>query len=139
MSQELDKIKKIFPFFFSELILFFPLFSLAAGLVPCGGEGEPACQICHFFVLLKNVINFLLTTIVPPLAALFIAIGGFMYMLAYLNPESFGEPSWLNTAKTIIATTLFALLIIFGAWLFVDFVYKTFTNLGNWSQVPGCE
>lgn len=106
-------------------IIFIPLVSLAAGLVPCGGEGEPACQLCHFFVLFDNIVKFLLLPppvgggIVPGIAALMIAIGGFMYIFAYAGGTERG-PEMLSTAKRLFTAVAIGLIIIYGAWLIVD-------------------
>jgi len=111
---------------------------LAAGLVPCGGEGEPRCQLCHFFVLFKNVVDFLLTKIIPPLAVLMLAIGGFMYVFAYLSPSEAlaggkGGPALLSQAKKLIVSVIFGLLILFAAWIIVN----TFFQLIGMGNGPG--
>lgn len=97
----------------------------AAGLVPCGGTGEPACQFCHFFVLFKNIVDFLLkppTGLVWPIAILMIAIGGFMYVIAFVNPEA--GPGMLNKAKAVFTTTVFGLLIMFSAWIVINLFFQ---------------
>ena len=80
-------MKKIFLIIFLGILISVPFLSQAAGLVPCGGDGEPRCEFCHFFVLFKNVVDFLLKYVIPPLAILMIAIGGFMYVFAFANPS----------------------------------------------------
>ncbi len=119
-------MKKAFLVFFLAVFVLIPLISLAAGLVPCGGEGEPACQLCHFFVLFKNIIDFLLFKIVPPLAVLMIAIGGFMHIFAYVGPAEIlsggtkGGPAMISQAKKLFSSVVIGLLIIYGAWLVVS-------------------
>ena len=41
----------------------------ANGLVPCGGRGEPRCNICHLFLLLQKIITFVrnLAFIIAPI------------------------------------------------------------------------
>ncbi len=34
--------------------------TLAAGLVPCGGEGQEACQTCHVVILIDGVVDWLI-------------------------------------------------------------------------------
>jgi len=125
-------MKKIFFVILFGILIFLPLASQAAcpteGLVPCGTEGCP-CQLCHFFVLFKNVVDFLLTKIIPPLAVLMIAIGGFMYVFAYLSPSQSlgggsGGPALLSQAKKLIISVIFGLLIIFAAWIIVNFFFQ---------------
>ena len=60
-----------------------------------------------------------------------IAIGGAMFIF------SAGNPTLLTKGKEILKTTLIALLIIYGAWVFVNFIF-TFTGLiktdfGGWN------
>ena len=96
-------MKKAFLVFF--LIIFFCLVSIPVygqsscsncpepgGLVPCGrscddpdtlgNECEP-CTLCHFFLMIERIIDFLLFRIVPALAALMMAIGGVMMLFSY--------------------------------------------------------
>jgi len=92
---------------------FFLVFSQAwaAGLVPCGGEGQPECQPCHLFVMLNNIIQFVFLKLIPPLAGLLIAIGGGMFLLAG------GNPSTINQAKSLLMAVVIGLVIIYGCWL----------------------
>lgn len=126
-------------------ILILPFTSLAAGLVPCGGPGEPACQLCHLFVLFKNVIDFLLVPsplnknipLVPLIAVLFLVVGGIMYIMAYLP----GSPFSLQQANQLFTSVAWALFIIYGAWLIVNLFFQAigvqeWTNLKTWWQIP---
>jgi len=103
-----------------------PLASSAAGLVPCGGEGEHACQLCDFFVMIDNIIDFFLIKIVPALAVLMIAIGGFIYIF------SRGDPSMLDLAKQIFTSVVYGLLIIYSAFLIVG-AFFWFIGLADWT------
>lgn len=105
------------------------------GLVPCGkfqaGEGESpqvtmSCQFCHIFVLFKNIIDFLLSVIVPPLAILMVVIGGFTYMFAG------GNPKLIIQAKSILQSTGIALLIIYGAWAIVN-TFLWMIGVNDWT------
>jgi len=95
-------MKRVFLIF----LLSFFLISLAGfvfaeenkGLVPCGNPGQKLCTICDFFVLASNIINFILFTIVPPLAILLLSVGGFMYMIAYMAPGQ--GPGLITRAKS---------------------------------------
>jgi amino acid transporter len=114
-------------FLFSSLI---PL-PVIAGLVPCGGSGQPACQLCHLFVMVDNIIDYLFTYIVPPVALLVIVIGGISMITAG------GEPEKVNRAKKIITATVIGLAIIFLAlaflYTFLDIVgVAEWTGLKSW-------
>ncbi|MBI2042483.1 MAG: hypothetical protein HYT21_01950 [Candidatus Nealsonbacteria bacterium] len=90
----------------------------AAGLVPCGGSGEPACNVCHFFQLINNLIYGFLFRIVPVIAALMFVVGGVMLLFAGAKPDL------LNKAKSVITATVIGLLLIFGAWLIVNTILQ---------------
>lgn len=145
-------MKKTFLIIFLATLTLAPLTSLSAGLVPCGGcaeynadktkciTAEPSCQLCHFFVLFKNIVDFLLFKIVPPLAVLMLAIAGFMYIFAYMNPTEAiggaGGPALISQAKKVITSVIFGLIIIFAAWLLVN-VFFTLIGVADWTGLAG--
>jgi type IV secretory pathway VirB2 component (pilin) len=86
----------------------------AAGLVPCGGSGEPPCQFCHFFVMINDIIKFVMSTLVPAIAVLMLVIGGIMFFFAGAKPEI------LIRAKGVVTSTVIGLLIVFCAWIIVN-------------------
>jgi len=136
---------------------------LAAGLIPCGGnprccdngeaEGhldcvtddpdnpsdcEFRCQFCDIFVMLQRVINFILFTIVPPLAVLLIVAGGALFIFG----SSF-DPGLISQGRAIIQSVAIGLVIVYGAWIFVNtfFVFIGLANsdlgqkIGDWFQI----
>lgn len=125
----------------------------SGGLVPCGRncddpgtsdcECEP-CTLCHFFVLIDRIIDFLLLPppagggIVPGIAVLMIAAGGMMYIFAVSGG---GEMALISKAKSLFLYTAIGLLIIYGAWLFVNLFFmligvQKWTNLnGGWWSI----
>ena len=138
-------VKKIFLIIF--LIFFFLSLSaqqVQAGVVPCGlsqddpnQEGNQAvpCQFCHLFVLFKNIVDFFLFKIIPPLAALMIAIAGFMYIFAYFGGGEIGGkggPGLLSQANKLLMSVVWGLLIIFGAWIFVN-TFFMLIGVADWT------
>ncbi len=110
--------------------LLFPNLSYA-GLVPCGGEGQNACTFCDFFVLIDNVIKFFLVPdqninnnvpLVPVIAVLMIAIGGFMLILAHAGVV--GESDMLSRAKSLFKAVVIGLLVAYGAWIIIHTFFK---------------
>jgi hypothetical protein len=123
-------MKKIFLIIFLTIFLFLIVAPVYGGVVPCGlSQDDPAqegdqtvtCQFCHIFVLFKNIVDFFLFKIVPPLAALMLAIGGFMYIFAHLGE---GGPTMLSQANKLLMSVVWGLLIIFGAWIFVNTFFQ---------------
>jgi len=116
-NSQLSKFRKKVLFVFLGFCFFLPLISFSAGLVPCGGPGEPPCQLCHLFVLFNNIVKFLVVTIVPALAILMIAIGGFLFFLYPENPQN------IEKAKSIFKSVGIGLLLVFSAWLVVNLFF----------------
>ena len=101
------------------LLSFFFLFLIvsqvqAAGLVPCGGQGEEICQFCHFFVLINNILRDILFKFVPIVAVTMLIVGGVMFFFAGASPNI------LSQATGIIKSVVIGLVIIFCAWAIVN-------------------
>ena len=80
--------------------------------------------------MIDRIINFLLFCIVPPLAALMIAIGGGMYIFAM------GKPEMVSTAKKLFWSVAIGLLIVYGAWAIVNTLLIALGVKINWWQIP---
>lgn len=109
-----------------------PLASLAAaGLVPCGlsaddtttsyDESAP-CNLCHLYILIKNILDFIVWTVVPVVAVLAISIAGFKILISGANPGQRAD------GYKIIKTTITGLVIMFAAWVVMSEVLFFFTG-----------
>ena len=88
-------------------------------LPPCASRSSTtACGICDVFQLIVNIINFLLFTIVPPLAILMFVVGGATFLF------SSGNPTLLNTGKKILISVIIGVVIAYGSYLIVGLVIK---------------
>ena len=110
--------------------------SAKAGLVPCGCDGCP-CNLCHFFVLIDRIVDFLVLELVPIIATLMLVFGGVMFLF------SAGNVSTIEKAKKIMTSAIFGLVIIFTAWLVINtfLMYigvQPWTGLGTW-WAPPCD
>jgi hypothetical protein len=99
----------------------------AQGLVHCGGEGQDPCTLCDFFVLIDNIIDFVLLRLAPPIALLMLIIGGGMFMLAA------GDPQKVTTGRKIITSVLIGLVIIYGSYFFVGLILQRI-GLAEWIE-----
>ncbi|MDP3093865.1 MAG: hypothetical protein Q8N16_03815 [bacterium] len=79
---------------------------------------EYRCKLCHFFVMAKGIIDFFLLTIIPPVAILLTVIGG-----AYFIIGSGYNPTYITKGKSIIGSVAMGLLIVYGAWVFVNLFF----------------
>ncbi len=106
--------KTILAGFAMLFLLMVPFLIHAEGLVPCGGEGQPECTLCHLFVMFNNIVKLVMINIVPPLAALMLLFGGVLYYLGGISPAA------LRRANTTITSVVIGLIIIYCAWIIID-------------------
>ena len=104
----------------------FPYAVNAAGLVPCGGPGQSQCQFCHLFILFDNIVDFVLFTLVPPIAVLMLVIGGAMLFFAA------GNPGKLTDAKSIFSSVIIGLILVYGAWVIAGLFFATI-GVSDWT------
>lgn len=120
------------------LLLIAAPFTVFAGLVPCGrsadagatAEEQEPCSICHLYVLAQKIINFLMWTATPALAALGFAIGGFKILIS--GPQPGLRQAGIKTIKD----TVYGLLIVFGAWIIINQLLLTFAGGAGTGKVP---
>lgn len=130
------KMKKIL--LASFLLLFLNINSAQAALVKCGGVGQKACEFCDFFVLINDLVRFVMLTLVPIAAVLMLVIGGAMLVVGGgVKADTWGK------AKGIITSVVVGLLIIFSAWVIVNTVLTKSgivksPSLLQWHQI-GCQ
>lgn len=114
-----------------------PLAGAAVGpegpIVPCGTDvnnngvldkGEK-CTFADFYVGIDRLIDFLLFYLALPLAAISIAIAGFMFLTS-------GDNEGRRTkAKGIIGWAIVGVVVAFGAWLIVNTILKALVEEGT--------
>ncbi len=103
----------------AAIVLFFLLaplqISAQGGLVPCGQAGNP-CTLCHLFELFSNIVTFLLVTVVPPVATLFLVWGGVLFYTAM------GDSNKIKKAKGLLVSVIIGIVIVYGAHIFVSMI-----------------
>lgn len=126
--------------FFSVLIWIlilspFFVFAQGSGLVPCGTSTTDPCRICHFFVLLDNIIGWLVKVIIP-------IAGGFLLYGGILMISAGGSEEKIARGKKAITNALIGIFITLGAWLIIDFILGNLLDPDkiyfNWNEFPGC-
>ena len=106
--------------FLAVALSFVPMLSHAQeGLVTCGGETQPACELCHLFQLINNILNWVLFVLVPIIAPIFIVVGGIYLLIARGNPEMF------NKGKSVLTATIIGLIIVYTAYVLLSTVLTT--------------
>lgn len=111
------------------------------GLVPCGRYVDnPAtpynerarCQLCHIFILLDNVLDFLLLKVLFPVAALMLVIAGVLYVGAVFEVIPGGFET-VSKAKQIVSSVIIGVVIIFAGFVLVG-LFLQLIGLANWTN-----
>ena len=105
-----------------KILLALILFFLFVGIVPalaaeplvqCGNEGQAACTFNDLFTTMGRVINFVISSIVPPLAILGVVWAAIIMM------TSGGDPAKFNQGKNALMAIAIGLIIIYLSWWIV--------------------
>lgn len=108
---------------FAFLLFVLPFVATAAGLVPCGGEGEAMCDTAFAVQFANGLISFLIQML-GIIAVIVLVIAGFQLVLSAGN-----EQAW-PAAKERITNIIIGIIIILAAWLIVDTIMKGLTGEG---------
>jgi soluble lytic murein transglycosylase-like protein len=103
------------------LLTLFPSFVTAAGLVPCGGPGEPVCQFCHVVQLVTTVSGWLVA-VLGTLAAIVIVVMGLRLV------TSGGDVAAKTQARRVISNVLVGYVILLSGWLIINQVLRMLAN-----------
>lgn len=116
-----SKKTKAFKIIFLSAVFFLLLGNVALAapswwpIVPCGTSVNPEpCNPCELFHLGRNIIDFILMGLMPPVAAGLFIWGGFLILMGGPNPALFAK------GKEIFTTTFYGVLIILGSWLITN-------------------
>ncbi|MEY3784381.1 MAG: hypothetical protein RLZZ230_703 [Candidatus Parcubacteria bacterium] len=116
----------------SALLLVVPIIAMAKGLVPCGGPGEPVCQLCYFVDQVNLIVKWLVGILTVVFAIIFVSSG-----LKLVT--STGNAAEMKATKDRITNAIIGLVIVMAAWLLIDFVMKSLVNQdaygGPWNSV----
>ena len=121
----------VFLVIFSMLIM--PVFSFAAGLVPCTNTPDPVtgvvsdkCDFNALMTLINTVINFIFVSMVIPIAAIMFVYAGFLLV------SSGGSSEARVRAKNIFTNAVIGLVIALAAWLLVKTILSVMGYNGAW-------
>jgi hypothetical protein len=100
-----------------------------AALVSCGGPGDP-CKLCDLFVIIDNIVDFILIDIVPPIAVTAFVIGGVYFFMSRGNPQS------VSKAKSVLTAAVIGLLLVYGSFLIVSLFFNAI-GVSQWTGLDG--
>ncbi len=121
-------MRKLFKIFIFLFVLSAPLAFALSALVPCGGEGQDPCTLCHLYALLQGIANFLMWSIAPALALLVVAWGGFNILIAG------SDPGKKQAGFKAMKAALIGILIVFGAWIIINEFLLFLTNKSSFVE-----
>jgi len=96
--------------FFFLFVSFTPV---SAALVNCGNTAGDPCTFDDLFAMVNGVIDFVLFSIVPPIAVITLVIAAINLMTSAGNAEK------LKAAKQTIIWIILGLVVVYGAWAIV--------------------
>lgn len=80
-----------------------------------GVQQNMHCQLCHSFVMIDGIIDYVLINIIPYITVLMLVIGGVMFYFGGAKPELLGK------SKTLFKGVIIGLVLIYGAYMIVGF------------------
>lgn len=113
---------------------------LCENLVPCGGNGQPNCNLCHLFQTVSNILNCVLQ-LGFLLGALLIVFGGVLILLSGFQMGGFVEvirgagkttmPSMRALGTRIFNSVIAGLIIMMLSYVFIVTVLFFFAANGK--------
>ena len=105
------------------IMLYLPVMVYAVTpFVPCDGPKD--CNWDKLVTLIDNVLDFLLNTMVIPIAGIMFAYAGFLFITSGANPGQRGK------AKSIFMNVLWGFIIAVAAWALVKLILTTLNYSG---------
>jgi len=80
-----------------------------------GVQQNMHCQLCHSFVMIDGIIDYVLISIIPYITVLMLVIGGIMFYFGGAKPELLGK------SKTLFKGVIIGLVLIYGSYMIVGF------------------
>jgi len=90
---------------------------VSGSIVPCGNPGQDPCNVCYIGKLAENIMRFLIWDVAAPISVIMFIYAGFLFMFAWGGER-------ITKARKVLLRTIIGLLIIFGAFFFVDILIK---------------
>lgn len=120
----MNKTAKFIIYLSVFLILIVPVVSLAAGLVPC--DTGASCDFNALMTLVNKVIDFILTKMAIPIAAIMFFYAGFELVTSGGSTEKRG------LAKKVFTNTVIGLIIAVAAVLIIKLILTVSGYNGAW-------
>jgi len=115
MNMLKSRTKRLFfaSILFFLFLSFIPAFAATDPLVNCGNTADDPCTFDDFIIMINDVVQFVMFSIVPPIAAIVIVIAAINLM------TSSGDPGKMEQAKKTLIWIIAGLVVIYGAWAIV--------------------
>lgn len=117
------KKQKIIVVILSVLILAAPFYTLAAGLVPCGSNGESPCKVEDIFAMVARLTNWLIMT-AGVYAVFQMVFAGFNLV------TSMGEEEKITKNTKALQNAVVGFVLVMSAYIFINTAVN-YILLGN--------
>jgi len=117
---------KFYLFLFYFLVLAKNANAANAGLLKGIPDDPGQITFCHFFVLLKNFVDFIMFQLGPLMAVFYIAWMGFLWV------TSGEDPSNIQKTKGVLKAIFTGFIIMFAAWLVVG-LFMMVIGVADWT------
>jgi len=102
-------LPNLFSLVFAFLVVFYAYDASAQGLISCGYDEQ--CNFTDVIGLVNDLINFILTRLILPIAAIMLVYTGFLYLS--------GKQANVEKAHSVFPKVIIGLIIILASWLIV--------------------
>mgnify|MGYP005839156951 CR=1 FL=1 len=139
--------KKIFLISIFSVVLFSVLLSpsivlaqCTGGLVPCGrscdvGTPNEHCTLCHVFILIKRIIDFL-SVVAAAILVVMVFVGAIIFITAH------GSPELITKGRQTLTAAIVGFIIVLSSWIIVNtiVVFASGNSAGEvfgkpWNQI----
>jgi len=102
------------------LVVFVPQLASARIVPECNHPGQPpGCNLCDFFLLIKNIFDFVAYVMVPTAGALIILIAGFLFLTSGGSEQKIGQ------ARKLLFGVVIGAAIVYTSWIGVGLIMNT--------------
>lgn len=109
MYMKKNTLYNLFSLGFVFVVAFYAYEASAQGLVSCGYDTH--CTFADVIGLANGLINFILTRLILPIAAIMLVYTGFLYLS--------GKQANIEKAHSVFPKVIIGLIIILASWLIV--------------------
>ena len=99
-------------------------------IVQCGpGTSKENCTLCDFLKMIERTVKLTLFGLVPPIAAVVIALAGIFMIVSHFEG---GNTGLLEKARKTLVSVLIGLLLVYAAWVIINTFFQII-GVASWT------